>query len=113
MICQLENQQLRNIHSHLKNKGVKPDPEKSISISNRYVQSCVNNYENVKDSDEDCIISEFASNAGGMTSYHYLKQDNVLYILEAWMGNIEQMYTISDEWVNKHKSYLKMFSNIG
>ena len=91
----------------MKNKGVKPDPEKSISISNRDVQSCVKSYENVKDSDEDCIISEFASNAGGMTTYHYVKIENVLYILEAWMGNIEQIYTITDEWVNKHKVLLK------
>ena len=103
MICQLEEQQLRNIHSHLKNKGVKSHPEKSISISNRDVQSCVNNYEDVKSSDKDCI-SQFASNAGGMTSYHYLKLDTALYILVAWMGDIEQMYIVSDNWINHHKT---------
>ena len=104
MICQLGEQQLRNIHSLLKNKGVKPDPEKFISISNRDIQSCVGNYENVKSSEENYISSEFASNAGGMTTYHYVKVDNVLYILVAWMGNADQMYTVSDKWVNHHKN---------
>lgn len=115
MICKLGEQQLRNIHSHLKNKGVKPDPEKSISISNRDIQSCVENYENVKSSEEDYISSEFASNAGGMTTYHYVKVDNVLYILVAWMGDADQMYTISDNWVNHHKvifeNMKQMYSN--
>lgn len=104
MICQLGEQQLRNIHSHLNNKGVKPDPEKSISISNRDIQSCVENYENVKSLEEDCISCEFASNAGGMTTYHYVKVDNVLYILVAWMGDADEMYTVSDNWVNRHKN---------
>ena len=103
MICKLGEQQLRNIHSHLKNKDVKPDPEKSISISNRDIQSCVNNYEDVKSSEEDSICSEFASNAGGMTTYHYLKLDNVLYILVAWMGDVDQIYSVSDKWVKHHK----------
>ena len=103
MICKLGEQQLRNIHSHLKNKDVKPDPEKSISISNRDIQSCVNNYEDVKSSEEDYISSEFASNAGGMTTYHYLKLDNVLYILVAWMGDVDQIYSVSDKWVKHHK----------
>ena len=109
MICKLEEHHLRNIHSHLKNKGVKPDPEKSISISNRDIQSCVENYEIVKSSEEDYISSEFASNAGGMTTYHYVKVDNVLYILVAWLGDADQMYTVSDKWVNKHKI---LFENV-
>lgn len=106
MICQLENKQLSNIHCYLNNNGLKSEPEKFIAISNCDVQSCLEKYENVRSSDEDCI-GQFASNAGGMTSYHYLKLDSVLYILQAWMGDIEQMYTVSDKWVNYHKMLLE------
>ena len=94
MNCQLEEQQLRNIHSHLKNKGVKPDPEKSISISNRDIQSCVNKYEDARSSEEDSISSEFAANVGGMTTYHYVKLVNVLYMLVAWMGDVDLIYSL-------------------
>jgi len=112
MICQLENQQLSTIHSYLKNNGIKSEPEKFISISNCDIHSCIEKYDSMKSSKQNSIC-EFASNAGGMTSYHYLKLDDILYILQAWTGDIDGIYNVTDEWVNKHKSYLKMFSNIG
>ena len=112
MICQLENQQLSAIHSYLKNNGIKSEPEKFISISNCDIFSCIEKYDIMKSSKQNSIC-EFASNAGGMTSYHYLKLDDILYILQAWTGEFVEIYNVTDEWVNKHKSYLKMFSNIG
>ena len=85
---------------------VKIDPEKSISISNCYIQSCVEQYDNIKSSTTDCI-SEFASNASGMTSYHYLKLDGILYILQAWIGDIAEIYNVTDQWIYKHRVLFK------
>lgn len=108
MVLKLEEQQLQNIIAYLKINIVKNNPEKMISISNYYLQSSVEQYENVNSSKYDCI-SEFALNAGGMTSYHYLKLDGILYILQAWTGDIDEIYTVTDEWVNKHKI---LFENV-
>ena len=112
MICQLENQQLSAIHSYLKDNDIQSEPEKFISISNCDIFSCIEKYDIMKSSKQNSIC-KFASNAGGMTSYHYLKLDDILYILQAWTGEFVGIYNVTDEWVNKHKSYLKMFSNIG
>ncbi len=106
MIQQLEEKQLSNIYSYLKHNMVKIDPEKSISISNCYIQSCVEQYDNIKSSTTDCI-SEFASNASGMTSYHYLKLDGILYILQAWIGDIAEIYNVTDRWIHKHRVLFK------
>ena len=106
MIQQLEEKQRSNIYSYLKHNMVKIDPEKSISISNCHIQCCVEQYDNIKSSATDCI-SEFASNASGMTTYHYLKLDGVLYILQAWIGDIAEIYNVTDQWIYKHRVLFK------
>ena len=108
MVPKLEEQQLQNIIAYLKINIVKNNPENFIAISNRDVHSCIEKYDSMKSSNQNSIC-EFASNAGGMTSYHYLKLDGILYILQAWTGDIDEIYTVTDEWVNKHKI---LFENV-
>jgi len=105
---ELEEQQLNNINAYLKINIVKMEPERFIAISNCHVHSCVEQYEIVTSCNENCI-SQFASNAGGMTSYHYLKLEGVLYILQAWTGDIDEIYNVTDKWINKHRI---LFENI-
>lgn len=108
MIMELEEPQLNNRNAYLKINSVKSEPEKLIAISNRDVHSCIEKQYRMKCSKQNSIC-EFASNASGMTSYHYLKLDGILYILQAWTGDIDEIYNVTDEWVNKHKI---LFENV-
>mgnify|MGYP000923926778 CR=1 FL=1 len=108
MITELEEEQLNNINAYLKINIIKTEPEKFIAIKNRDLHSCIEKYDSMKYSKQNSIC-EFASNASGMTSYHYLKLYGILYILQAWTGDIDEIYNVTDEWVNKHKI---LFENV-
>ena len=71
MIQQLEGKQLELIQNYLEKNNIENDPEKKISISNRDVYNSVEMYKEMNLAMFDCI-QDFASNAGGMTTYHYI-----------------------------------------
>ena len=74
MIETLTESQLCSIKEYFKNNNIVDYPEQSISISNCDLYDCIENYKTINSVENDCII-QFASNAGGRTSYHYLKKE--------------------------------------
>lgn len=106
MILQLEGKQLELIQNYLEKNNIENDPEKKISISNRDVYNSVEMCKDMNIANFDCIL-DFASNASGMTTYHYAKIDENMYIVQAWIGQIQTMYNVTENWVKKQKEILQ------
>ena len=106
MIETLTESQHYSIKEYFKNNNIVDHPEQSLSVSNCDLYDCVENYKTINSVENDCII-QFATNAGGRTSYHYLKKDGGLYIIQAWMGDISIIYNVNDKWFNLHNQLLK------
>ena len=109
MIQQLEGKQLELIQNYLDDEknNIVNDPEKKISISNRDVYNSVEMYKEMNLATFNCI-QDFASNAGGMTTYHYIKIGENMYILQGWIGEIQTIYNVTENWMKKQKETLQL-----
>jgi hypothetical protein len=106
MIQQLEGKQLELIQNYLEKNNIENEPETKIALSNRDVYNSVEMYKEMNLVTFDCI-QDFASNAGGMTTYHYAKIDENMYIVQAWIGEIQTMYNVTNNWVAKQNETLQ------
>lgn len=80
--------------------------ENEICISCRYYQDAAETWKLIKNSEKNSY-KYFASEGNGMTSYGFYKANNgQIYIIEAWMNDITNIYLVS-----KNISFLKRFIN--
>ena len=75
------------------------------AISNYQLKCAVDLYSEMLES-ENSSVCQFASNAGGFSTYHYYKKNDKIYLLDCYMQNIQNYHIVNEEWVARQKDYL-------
>ena len=80
--------------------------ENGPSISNYQLSSLVTLYKEMLESDNGSVC-QFASNAGGFSSYHYYKKNDKIYLFECYMQKIKHYHSVNEKWISTQKEYLE------
>ena len=75
------------------------------AISNYQLKCAIDLYSEMLES-ENSSVCQFASNAGGFSTYHYYKKNDKIYLLDCYMQNIQCYHIVNEEWVARQKVYL-------
>lgn len=82
----------------LSDKLMPEDTDKLPAISYRDYDDAKNGWNFIKNSEKNYYI-QFASNGAGMSSYGFYKANNEkIYIIEAWVNEIINIYVPSKKW---------------
>ena len=101
-IIKTNNQTEEYIKSFMDNN---PESENGPAISNYQLDSTVTLYKEMLES-ENGSVCQFATNAGGFTSYHYYKKDGIVYLLDCYMQEIQNYGVVNEKWMTGQKDYL-------
>jgi hypothetical protein len=75
----------------------------NLCLSFKDIENAVELYEKILNSSNNTIV-QFGSSAGGFTSYHYFKNNDQIFIIEAFTQEIQGISPVYQDWLDINKS---------